>query len=101
MSWTVLLPGVLAFLLVLTLTPIVKRVAHQTGLVAMPKADRWHRTKIPLLGGVGIVIGALVAVAFAAPSTASVWVLLGCAAGLAIDGEQVGRLVPPRDGGGP
>lgn len=79
-------PGVVAFLLVIALTPIVKRVAQQTGLVAIPNADRWHRKSIPLLGGVGIVIGALVAVAFGRPTTMPVWVLISCATGLAVVG---------------
>ena len=86
MPWSALAPGLVAFLLVVSLIPVVQRVAHQTGLVAMPKADRWHRGRIPLMGGVGIVISALVAVVIGAPSTMPVWVLLGCATGLAVVG---------------
>ncbi|MCC6164913.1 MAG: hypothetical protein IT182_16310 [Acidobacteria bacterium] len=79
-------PGLVSFVLVLLVTPLVKRVAVQTGLVAVPKADRWHRTSIPLMGGVGIVIAALAAAAIGMPTTMPVWVLLGCATGLAVVG---------------
>ncbi len=79
-------PALVAFVLVVLLTPLVKRVAEQTGLVAMPKADRWHRTRIPLMGGVGIVLAAVVAVLLGQPTSMPVWVLLACATGLAVVG---------------
>jgi UDP-GlcNAc:undecaprenyl-phosphate/decaprenyl-phosphate GlcNAc-1-phosphate transferase len=96
MGWTAPLPGLLAFLLVVLLTPVVKRLAIQTGMVAVPKADRWHRTRIPLMGGVGIVVAAVVAVLVGRPSSLSVWVLLACATGLAVIGfvDDVRTLKP-------
>jgi UDP-GlcNAc:undecaprenyl-phosphate/decaprenyl-phosphate GlcNAc-1-phosphate transferase len=48
----------------IAVTPLVKRIAHRTGAVAMPKADRWHTTPVPLLGGTAIVL-AVVAIAIA------------------------------------
>ncbi|WP_239489514.1 hypothetical protein [Luteitalea sp. TBR-22] len=79
-------PGLLAFLLVVVFTPLVKRIAAQTGMVAVPKADRWHRTHIPLMGGVGIVVASVVAVLVGHPTSMPVWVLLSCATGLAVVG---------------
>ena len=79
----VLLPATVAFVLTAALVPAVKALALQTGFVAVPKADRWHRTAIPLLGGLAIVGGTLGGVATSRPSGASVWVLLVCAIGLA------------------
>lgn len=36
------------------LTVLAKRLAHRTGLLAYPQADRYHRTVIPLGGGIAI-----------------------------------------------
>ena len=36
------------------LTALSKRLAHRFGLLAYPQADRYHRTVIPLGGGIGI-----------------------------------------------
>src|SRR5436190_526919 len=62
----VALAGGFAFLVSVVLTMVVKRFALRIGAVATPKADRWHRTRIPLLGGVAIA-GAVVAGAAAVP----------------------------------
>ncbi|HTV00325.1 MAG TPA: hypothetical protein VMF13_07315 [Luteitalea sp.] len=86
MTFEVLLPGVAAFAAAVAATPIVKRVALRTGLVAVPKADRWHRSRIPLMGGVSIVVAMLLGAAVGRPSSMPVWVLLACATGLAVVG---------------
>ena len=52
-------PTLGAFSVAVLLTLLVKRVALSVGVVAVPKPDRWHRGRIPLLGGVAIV-GAVV-----------------------------------------
>jgi len=49
-----LLVGSLAFSA--TLTAIAKKVAPRIGLVAYPKADRYHRSIIPLGGGIAIFL---------------------------------------------
>lgn len=51
-----------SFLLSLVVTLVAERLAPRVGAVARPAADRWHRREIPLLGGIGIVIGVLVPV---------------------------------------
>jgi UDP-GlcNAc:undecaprenyl-phosphate GlcNAc-1-phosphate transferase len=62
----VVLAGGFAFIAGLLLTVLVKRLALRVGAVAMPKADRWHRTRIPLMGGLAIA-GAVVAGAAVVP----------------------------------
>ena len=36
-----------------------ERIARQTGFVVAPRADRWHRRPVALLGGVAIMLGVL------------------------------------------
>ncbi len=40
-------------------TLLCERIAHQIGLVVVPRADRWHRRPVALLGGVAIMLGVL------------------------------------------
>ncbi len=49
-----LLPFGLGLAFALILTPFTKRLARKTGMVAIPKDNRWHRRETPLLGGVSI-----------------------------------------------
>ncbi len=48
-----------AFLLSVLLVPACRWLADRTGAIAHPRNDRWHRTTIPLLGGVAIALAAL------------------------------------------
>ncbi|CAN5439492.1 hypothetical protein BH18ACI2_BH18ACI2_25280 [soil metagenome] len=50
------LPLVVAFALALVLTPLVRYGARRYGLVAQPKADRWHRQSTAMFGGVAIFL---------------------------------------------
>ena len=56
-----ILPGALAFLVSVALTMAMRRLAPRVGAVAVPKADRWHRTQIPLLGGAAIAAAVVTA----------------------------------------
>ena len=49
-----------SFVLSVSLTPLVRRLALRTGQVAVPKDTRWHKKETALMGGVGI-FGATVA----------------------------------------
>ncbi|MBI2321385.1 MAG: hypothetical protein HYU88_04665, partial [Chloroflexi bacterium] len=51
-----------AFLFAALLTPAAMWLARRIGVVAKPRADRWHRQPTPLLGGLAIA-GAFFAVA--------------------------------------
>jgi len=50
------LPLVVSFALALALTPAVRWGARRLGLVAQPKADRWHRRPTAMFGGVAIFL---------------------------------------------
>ena len=55
MKWSYFfLPFALGCVFALVLTPLTKRLARKTGMVAIPKDNRWHRRETPLLGGVSI-----------------------------------------------
>lgn len=51
------------FAVALLATLGAERVARRVGLVKEPRADRWGRRAVPLLGGVGLMAGVLVPVA--------------------------------------
>jgi UDP-GlcNAc:undecaprenyl-phosphate GlcNAc-1-phosphate transferase len=59
-----LLLGLLAFAVAALAAAAVKPLARRVGAVAVPRADRWHRRPIPLLGGVAIAVGVLLPAAF-------------------------------------
>jgi UDP-GlcNAc:undecaprenyl-phosphate GlcNAc-1-phosphate transferase len=50
-----------AFILVLGATPIIRRLANRLGFVDRPDARRLHRMPVPLLGGIAIYVGFIVA----------------------------------------
>ena len=54
-------PFVAAAALSLLLTPLVRAFARDRGIVAAPKADRWHQQPTPLLGGVGVWLASVAA----------------------------------------
>jgi UDP-GlcNAc:undecaprenyl-phosphate GlcNAc-1-phosphate transferase len=58
---SVILIFVSALLLVLGATPVVRRVAGRLGVVDRPDARRIHRAPVPLLGGLAIYAGFIVA----------------------------------------
>ena len=47
-------PLLIAFALAVALVPVARRLAIRIDVVARPRADRWHRTVVPMLGGVAI-----------------------------------------------
>lgn len=52
-------PLLIAFVLAVALVPLCRRLAIRLDVVARPRADRWHRTVVPLLGGVAIGLSTL------------------------------------------
>lgn len=50
-----------SFASAVALVPVARRVAIRVNMVARPRADRWHRTVVPLLGGVAIGLATLFA----------------------------------------
>ena len=51
-----MLPFILAFACALAITPVVRRLSRKWGIVAHPRNDRWHRTAVPMLGGIAIFV---------------------------------------------
>ena len=49
-------PFAVAFVLALALVPLCRRLAVRMGRVAHPRADRWHRRPVAMLGGVAIAV---------------------------------------------
>ena len=47
----------IAFLLCLSLTPLVRLIATRRGWVAAPSKERWHKKPTALMGGIAIYIG--------------------------------------------
>jgi len=73
----VLAPGVCSLVIAVLLTALCKRVGRRLGLVALPRADRWHRGAVPLLGGVAIGLGFAAVAPFAVPLTPLIATLVG------------------------
>ena len=48
---------VIAFVIAIATTPILRVVARRIGAVAQPARDRWHESPTPLLGGVALYAG--------------------------------------------
>jgi UDP-GlcNAc:undecaprenyl-phosphate GlcNAc-1-phosphate transferase len=56
---------VVSLTVALAATLACERVAPRLGLVVAPRADRWHRRPVALLGGVAIMLGVLPALVWA------------------------------------
>jgi UDP-GlcNAc:undecaprenyl-phosphate GlcNAc-1-phosphate transferase len=82
---TVVLAAVLAFAVSFGLTVVVKRLALRVGAVAVPAADRWHRGRVPMLGGLAIGAAVLGTAAVVPIRDAGMlWLLAGAAVMLAV-----------------
>jgi UDP-GlcNAc:undecaprenyl-phosphate/decaprenyl-phosphate GlcNAc-1-phosphate transferase len=95
MTLTLLYFAAAALVASAAITPLLKRVATRAGLVAHPSQDRWHRSAVPLAGGVAIV-GACLGVPAAANQIAGLTVLVVCSLAMSTLGlaDDVWRLRP-------
>ena len=57
---TMALPFGIGLVLSAALVPLSRILAIRMGVVAHPRNDRWHRTVVPLLGGVAIGLALLI-----------------------------------------
>src|SRR2546428_9865029 len=48
-------------------TPAFSRLARRIGMVVQPRADRWHRSPTPVLGGAAITLAAILIIAALLP----------------------------------
>src|SRR5262245_66372705 len=58
-GWHIAIAGVLAFLLVVALVPLCRRVALAKGICDAPEPGKVHGQATPYLGGVSIAIAAV------------------------------------------
>jgi UDP-GlcNAc:undecaprenyl-phosphate GlcNAc-1-phosphate transferase len=75
-----------AFVLATVATPACKRLATYLDVFAHPDTERWHRTPVPLLGGVAIFAAVVVPTVLVAGSNLAVWGLLGGSSALFVLG---------------
>jgi UDP-GlcNAc:undecaprenyl-phosphate GlcNAc-1-phosphate transferase len=76
-----------AFLASLLVTVVVRSLARRLGLVAKPRADRWHRRPTALFGGVGIYIGFVAGFLAHRPADAvGDWLLIVCSSAMFVLG---------------
>ncbi len=66
-----------SFALAAVLTPVVRAVARNIGMVAKPKTDRWHKKPTAMLGGVAIWLSVVVSYLIFIPPTVYGWVVIG------------------------
>jgi UDP-GlcNAc:undecaprenyl-phosphate/decaprenyl-phosphate GlcNAc-1-phosphate transferase len=60
-----------AFLCTILFVPLVRRLAHRWGCVALPRKERWHSRPTPMLGGVAFFPAFLAAVLLFSPDVLS------------------------------
>ncbi|PYS77263.1 MAG: glycosyl transferase, partial [Acidobacteria bacterium] len=81
-SSSYLVPAAVSFALALALTPLVRAAARRYGIVARPKADRWHSKPTAMLGGVAIYAAVVVTYLLLVPHTRQGWVVVGASTAL-------------------
>jgi len=69
--------GMVAFLVAALLVPLTSRLAFRYGAVVHPRADRWSRQVVPILGGlaVAITVGAVAWLAVDKGTTLAAWLV--------------------------
>src|ERR671929_98660 len=77
-----LVPAAASLALSLALTPLVRAVARKYGVVAKPKADRWHKRPTAMMGGVAIYLAVTVSFLLFVPHTREGWVVMGASTAL-------------------
>ncbi len=66
-----LITSAVAFLVSLGVMPVARRIGIRLNWVSMPRADRWNRGKVPVLGGVGIFLSIAFSIAIFGADAAS------------------------------
>lgn len=75
-----LLPVAVSLALALVLTPLVRALARRYGVVAKPKADRWHSKPTAMLGGVAVFLSVALTYLIFVPHTRGGWVVMAASA---------------------
>jgi len=66
-----------AFAAAAVATPAVRSVARRFGAVAVPRADRWHRSPTAMMGGIAIFIAVMATIPLLVQPSRERWVVLG------------------------
>jgi UDP-GlcNAc:undecaprenyl-phosphate GlcNAc-1-phosphate transferase len=74
--------ALVAFVISAAGVPLMKRLALRYEVVSKPSDDRWHREPTPLLGGVAVIAGFIVAILFF--GHVEKWLVVGAVALLAV-----------------
>lgn len=78
--------AVISFISAIVLTAIVRGAARRYGLVAKPKADRWHKKPTAMMGGVAIFLTTVLIYFLFVPQTRESLVILGASSFLFLVG---------------
>jgi UDP-GlcNAc:undecaprenyl-phosphate GlcNAc-1-phosphate transferase len=62
------------------LTPIIRALARRKGIVATPKADRWHKKPTAMMGGIAIFLAVSATFVIFVPATRDTWTVIGASA---------------------
>ena len=62
-TFGLLVVAMLAGLVVVAATPLVRLLARRVGALSYPKDDRWHTRPVPTLGGLAIFLGTVASLA--------------------------------------
>src|SRR3954465_4324844 len=81
-----LVPAAASLALSLALTPLVRALARRYGVVAKPRAERWHKKPRGLLGGVSIYLAVALSFLLFVPHTREGWVVMGASTALFVVG---------------
>ena len=73
--------GLAAFVVAISVTPIVRALARRYGAVAVPRTDRWHAKPTAMMGGIGIFLAAITAILLQ-PLTRDRLVVLAASSGM-------------------
>ncbi|HEX8475853.1 MAG TPA: hypothetical protein VF666_17640 [Pyrinomonadaceae bacterium] len=65
-----------SFVLALVLTPVVRALARRWGMVAKPRADRWHNKPTAMMGGVAIFLTVVTVYAAFVPHTPQFFIVM-------------------------
>src|ERR671928_1645712 len=81
-----LVPAAASLALSLALTPLVRALARRFGVVAKPKAERWHKKPTAMLGGVAVYLAVTLCFLLFVPHARQGWVVVGASTALFLVG---------------
>ena len=86
LSSSQLVPALVALVLALALTPLVRAFARRFDVIARPRSDRFSKRPTAMMGGVAIYLSVLAAFLLFVPHTREGWVVMGASTALFVVG---------------